>query len=207
MRCYVIGGGPSLKQLTYLDYRDMLESKVVLCNQAFKLFGEDLWQPYLVYLDPIMETMLNNKTTLWKSRYQVLSHHYNNTKYKLESNSPIIGTLGQSNVGFGWDKDIIYDGGNAGYLGLGLASHLDDVTEIVLVGFDISNKNAISGLENYSGSDRASAEGIHNKKVKDMDNLISLIKLNKPYIQIINLRGSHELNCHTISNLNQEIKI
>lgn len=174
----VLGSGPSLNQLTYLEHLNFHSNTVVGANQVCQLFSLD----YIVYLDKIMDEYLKipenrRPPGSFKNPLRV-SYHTNDLGWNIKN-------------GYGFEKDALHDGGNSGYMAINFAGHLDG-KNILLCGFDLTNKNTVSGItRNSQHTNREQEVFARTNFIKEMNKLLTAIESTGK--KIYNIRGDMAL--------------
>ena len=143
--CYLIGGGPSLANLTEEEFSIIKKRRMIVVNNSYQLFPES---EFLFFMDH-----------QWYKEHEVKLASYHGIKVsianQLKDRSIVKHLIRGSKTMLSLDPTIVNNGNCSGYGALNLAFHLG-VHRIILVGFDM---RIVDSQHNYHTD--------HKRKMKD----------------------------------------
>jgi len=180
--CYVIGGGPSIKDT---DLSVLKHQHVIAVNNAYQLTP---WADFMFFMD--REWIHYHAEQLRKFHGVIVTILVEYHKYSK-------GLRGIKQLkrgprdGFSIDNRKVNHGGNSGFCAINLANLLG-AGRIILVGFDM---RVVNGQHNYhSGHTREIADDIYeNEYVKPFSTLIK--PAEEKGIEILNATPNSALKC------------
>ena len=143
--CYIIGGGPSLSDLTEEDFEIIKQKRTIATNNAYQLAP---WSEFLYFMDH-----------QWYKQHEVALASFKGIKVsiatQLKDRRDIRFLKRGSTTMLSLDSRILHNGNNSGYAAMNLAFLLG-VTTIILVGFDM---RVVDSQHNFHQQ--------HTRKMKD----------------------------------------
>ena len=188
-RCFIIGGGPSLKGF---DFSQLKGEKTIAVNRAFE------------YLDPSIAFFMDNDTFYSKVMDGVFGER---TKERFVSHKMKV-TLNISGVQYGNGvysipiserpemttdlKDGLFEGGNSGFAALNLAVCLG-ANPIYLLGFDMKVNGSGKQSWFHGGYENPGKDGVYRAWIEYLNDAAPAIK--ELGIDVINLNPDSGVRC------------
>ena len=184
--CYVIGGGPSLKNI---DLSILKHKHIIAVNNSYQLVP---WADFLFFMDK--EWITQHSEQLRRFNGIISTILLEHEKYSQGLRGIKVIKRGQRD-GFSTSNRVVNHGGNSGFCAINLAGLLG-AGRIILVGFDM---RVVNGQHNY-----------HTEHYRRINNDIYETEYIKPFstlsgISILNATPNSAIKCFEFVSLEDTV--
>jgi len=198
-RCFIIGGGPSLKRVNF----SRLEQELTIgVNRAFEKLDPTVifWMDYQTFYLDLMSGKFGNEAVKKFMGSRALKVALNLSGYDYPADVfPLAAAPGDHNFTFSLSEGIGH-GGNSGYAALNLAVCLG-ANPIYLLGFDMQGDGKGHQTWFHSGYERDQGEGVYREFIQEFEYAAPI--LEEKEIEVVNLNPDSALKCFPTGDIDK----
>jgi len=190
-RCFIIGGGKSLKGF---NFKQLDRELTIAINRSFESIDPSIifWMDYQTFYRDLMAGVFGEKTQKKFDSSRALKVTLNISGYEYPPGIySLRRAIGKESLSFSL-KDGIIDGDNSGYAALNLAVCLG-ANPIYLLGFDMNKSKSGKQEWFHEGYKRIGSDSIYKKWAGNLEKVAPII--DSLGIKVINLNPNSAVKC------------
>ena len=198
-RCFIVGGGPSLKRFNFPRLNQEL---TIAVNRSFEYFDPSviLWMDYQTFYVDLMKGVFGDEARRKFMASPALKVALNLSNYKYPADVYSVSAApGKNRITYSLAEGI-GSGGNSGYAALNFAVCMG-ASPIYLLGFDMQGDGEGGQAWFHSGYKSDQGEGVYRTFIEAFKYAAPILK--DKGVEVVNLSQSSALKCFPVGDINK----